>query len=75
MLTTIKGRYKDGRIVLDEDPGVSGESPRMVTFYAIDDDIAKKEMMTNGMLAVSDRPMSTLEDFQIAEHNESRKRD
>ncbi len=42
MQTTIKGIYKDGRIVLDEDPGVSGESPVMVTFYAIDDDIAKK---------------------------------
>jgi hypothetical protein len=75
MLTTVKGTYKDGKIQLSEDPHVVEETTVVVTFLepvqkAAKSSAAKK--MTFGMFADPSRRMSTLEDFKVAEYDDSR---
>lgn len=73
MLTAINGIFRNGRIELEEDPGIVGESPVVVTFLKQDLSQAKTQeskMISFGMLAEPDRRMSDEEDFRIAEHKE-----
>jgi hypothetical protein len=74
MLTSIKGMFRDGRVELDEDPGIRGEAPVVVTFLqspASDASTAESKPMTFGMLADPARRMSDQNDFKIAEYDDT----
>jgi hypothetical protein len=74
MLTSIKGTFRDGRVELDEDPGIKGESPMVVTFLKSEASDAKgpeSKPMTFGMLADPARRMSEEDDFKVAEHDDT----
>jgi hypothetical protein len=71
MLTAIKGTFRNGRVELDEDPGIVGEAPVVVTFLNADESSAqnpRSRMITFGMLREPGRRMSDDKDFQAAEH-------
>ena len=74
MLTMAKGFYRDGRIELAEDPGVTGEAAVVVTFLESETKRVaqpKPSIMTSGMLAVPGRRMSSEADFKVAEFDDS----
>lgn len=75
MLTAIKGTFRDGRVQLDEDPGITGETPVVVTFLQPQASDAKtrgeSKLMTFGMLSDPARRMSEEDDFKIAEYDDS----
>ena len=74
MLTAIKGTFRDGRVQLDEDPGIIGETPVVVTFLqpqASDAKPPESKLMTFGMLAAPTRRQSGEDDFKIAEYDDS----
>ena len=74
MLNAVKGTFRDGRVELDEDPGIIGETPVVVTFLQPEVSDAKtreSKLMTFGMLADPARRMSEEDDFKIAEFDDT----
>jgi hypothetical protein len=74
MLTSIEGKYRNGKIELNEQPAIEGEVDVVVTFMSPQQGRAKMsdgKMITFGMLAEPGRKQSTLEDFKIAEYDDS----
>jgi len=74
MLTTIKGIFRNGRIELDEDPGIIGEAPVVVTFLnsaTAGAEMGESKIITFGMLADPTRPMSVEDDFKVAEYDDA----
>ncbi|HZK80862.1 MAG TPA: hypothetical protein VFC46_07340 [Humisphaera sp.] len=74
MLTAIKGTFRNGRVELDEDPGIVGEAAVVVTFLKpekSDTGGPEAKIMTFGMLAEPGRRMSGEDDVKIAEHDDA----
>jgi hypothetical protein len=73
ILTAIKETFRNGRVELDKDPGIVGESAVVVTFLKSEAPSAtgqQSNMITFGMLAEPGRGMSDEDDFKIAEYGE-----
>ena len=71
MLTAVQGVYRDGRVVLDEDPGVIGDATVVVTFLRpspMAGPPTDAQMVTFGVLCRIGRRQSDLDDFKVAEH-------
>ncbi len=69
MLTAIKGIFRNGRVELEEDPGIVGEAAVVVTFLkpdALDHQKPQSKMIAFGMLSESGRRMSEEMDFKVA---------
>jgi hypothetical protein len=71
MLTSIHGTFRNGRVELEEDPGITGEAAVVVTFLEpqlprVHTDTSK--MIRFGMLAEPGRRVSSEEDFKVAEY-------
>lgn len=67
MLTTIKGYYEDGQIVLAETPSVSDKTEVMVTFLESQSPKEKKERVTGGLkgqVSIPDDFNAPLEDMR-----------
>jgi hypothetical protein len=69
MLTSIQGTFRNGRVELDEDPGIVGEAAVVVTFLktVTPAEPPQARPIRFGMLGRPGRPMSDLEDFKDAE--------
>jgi hypothetical protein len=70
-LTAVKGAFRNGRVELDEDPGIVGEAAVVVTFFRPDTAPTRATQpaaLTFGMLAQPGRRMSDLDDLRVPEH-------
>ncbi len=75
MLTSVEGKYRNGKIELNENPQIVGDADVVVTFLtpaSFRTDENKGKMITFGMLAVPGRRQSELEDFKIVEFDQGK---
>jgi hypothetical protein len=66
-MITVEGRYKDGKIDLAETPAGVSEAKVLITFLPTEAVPKEPRYITFGQLRVEGRPMSTEEDFKIAQ--------
>jgi hypothetical protein len=73
MLTSVEGRYRNGKVELNEVPLVQGDADVLVTFLRPSQRSAETgNIMTSGMLAVPGVRRSEPDDFKVGEFDEGK---